>query len=115
MGNMVTQKDSRHINITLFYFVFITTLTVIFLFNSGGGLHLYFTFDDTLEKHNTYFPGLENQIISWGQLAALTDRPQKAILLSWNYAPTMLKKAQLSGFKGEVLQLSPSIIKHTIS
>ena len=62
--------------------------------------------DDTKEKYATYFPGLKSKVYTWKDLKKIT-KANIAILLSWNYQETMLKKIKSAGFKGKILCFFP--------
>ena len=62
--------------------------------------------DDTEDKNNKFFPGLNVKVNSWDQIKYYSN-VKKAILLSWNYKETMLKKLKNKGFKGKVLCYFP--------
>lgn len=64
--------------------------------------------DDTEEKNDKYFPGLNVKVKKWDQIESY-HHVHKAILLSWNYRDTMLKKLKVNGFKGQVLCYFPEI------
>jgi cyclopropane fatty-acyl-phospholipid synthase-like methyltransferase len=67
--------------------------------------------DDTNDKILNYFPGSDTKIMSWKSLKNNNSIPKIAILLSWNYKRTMIKKLKTHGFKGSVFIFFPDIKK----
>ena len=63
--------------------------------------------DDTKEKMSNYFPGSNTKITSWKGLKKNSSTNKTAILLSWNYKKTMIKKLKTHGFKGSVFIFFP--------
>jgi len=57
--------------------------------------------DDTPAKHGCVIPGTDIPVGGWELVKATNAR--KAILLSWNYRDSMLKRLASNGFSGEVL------------
>ena len=63
------------------------------------------------DKILNYFPGRDTKIMSWNSLKNCNFIPKIAILLSWNYKQTMIKKLKTHGFKGSVFIFFPNIKK----
>jgi SAM-dependent methyltransferase len=64
--------------------------------------------DDTKEKGNKYFPGINAKVKNWNFLKK-NQNIRKCILLSWNYRNTMISKLKANGFQGEMLCFFPQI------
>ena len=76
-----------------------------------SSLYLYsnlIPIDDTKEKTNKYFPGLNAKVKNWDILKN-NHKINKSILLSWNYKDSMINKLKERGFKGEMLCFFPKI------
>ena len=56
---------------------------------------------------SNYFPGSNTKITSWKGLKKNSSTNKTAILLSWNYKKTMIKKLKTHGFKGSVFIFFP--------
>jgi D-mycarose 3-C-methyltransferase len=67
--------------------------------------------DDSIAKKNCYFPGLKNKISDWKALKNNKNKYKKAILLSWNYKNTMIKKLIQNKFKGDLYLFFPNYKK----
>lgn len=67
--------------------------------------------DDSIAKKNCYFPGLKNKISDWETLKNNKNKYKKAILLSWNYKNTMIKKLVQNKFKGDLHFFFPNYKK----
>lgn len=70
--------------------------------------------DDSIAKKNCYFPGLKNKISDWKVLKKNTIKYKTAILLSWNYKDTMIRKLIQNKFKGHLHLFFPNYKKITI-
>lgn len=70
--------------------------------------------DDSIAKKNCFFPGLKNKISDWETLKNNNNKYKKAILLSWNYKDTMIKKLVENKFKGDLHLFFPNYKKITI-
>jgi hypothetical protein len=64
--------------------------------------------DDTKEKENKYFPGINAKVKNW-KILKNNRNIKKCILLSWNYKNTMISKLKENGFQGEMLCFFPKI------
>ena len=63
--------------------------------------------DDTKNKRKNFFPGTNAKVLDWNSKKIIKSK--KAVLLSWNYKKTMIKKLKKSGFVGNLFILFPAI------
>jgi len=64
--------------------------------------------DDTPDKFKCFFPGLDKKLTNWSSFKNIL-KFDKAILLSWNYKKTIIKRLKSVGFKGNVIIFFPTI------
>ncbi len=65
-----------------------------------------FAIDDSLTKHNKYFPGMRVKVYNWKKLKKTEDI--NFVLLSWNYQNEILKKIKIYKKKFNLLVPLPS-------
>ena len=63
--------------------------------------------DDTKNKKKNFFPGTNAKVLDWNTKKII--KLNQAVLLSWNYKKTMIKKLKKSGFAGNLYILFPEI------